>query len=159
MASTPGFEPGPHWWEASALTTAPPLLTMLEKVQRRASKCALENFGRDLSNKERLMVKKWPTLQQRLFSSLTDCYKTINSLNGLDTSKFFTFSSDFRPLRANHRFKLKSVSATLNSFKHFFFIRIIDEWIDLPKEIAKAENLNLFKSKHRRYFSSVSAEC
>ena len=26
MASTPGFELGPHWWEASALTTAPPLL-------------------------------------------------------------------------------------------------------------------------------------
>ena len=25
MALTPGFEPGPHWWEASALTTAPPL--------------------------------------------------------------------------------------------------------------------------------------
>ena len=22
MASTPGFEPGPHWWETSALTTA-----------------------------------------------------------------------------------------------------------------------------------------
>ena len=26
MASTPGVEPGPHWWEARALTTAPPLL-------------------------------------------------------------------------------------------------------------------------------------
>ena len=26
MASTPGFEPGPHWWEATALTTTPPLL-------------------------------------------------------------------------------------------------------------------------------------
>ena len=25
MASTPGFEPGPHWWEANALTTAPSL--------------------------------------------------------------------------------------------------------------------------------------
>ena len=25
MASTPGFEPGPHWWEASALTTGPSL--------------------------------------------------------------------------------------------------------------------------------------
>ena len=25
MASTPGFEPGPHWWEASALTTPPSL--------------------------------------------------------------------------------------------------------------------------------------
>ena len=26
MASTRGFQPGPHWWGASALTTAPPLL-------------------------------------------------------------------------------------------------------------------------------------
>ena len=26
MASGPGIEPGPHWWEASALTTAPSLL-------------------------------------------------------------------------------------------------------------------------------------
>ena len=30
-ASTPGFEPGPHWWEASALTTAPPLLPTWSK--------------------------------------------------------------------------------------------------------------------------------
>ena len=26
VASTPGFEPGPHWWEATPLTTATPLL-------------------------------------------------------------------------------------------------------------------------------------
>ena len=26
IAWTPGFEPRPHWWEASALTTASPLL-------------------------------------------------------------------------------------------------------------------------------------
>ena len=26
MGLTPGFEPRPHWWEASALTTATPLL-------------------------------------------------------------------------------------------------------------------------------------
>ena len=26
MTSTPGFEPRPHWWEGSALATAPPLL-------------------------------------------------------------------------------------------------------------------------------------
>ena len=25
MASTPGFEAGPHWWEVSALATAPSL--------------------------------------------------------------------------------------------------------------------------------------
>ena len=27
--SMPGFEPGPHWWEVSALTTASPLLPEL----------------------------------------------------------------------------------------------------------------------------------
>ena len=25
MTPSPGIEPGPHWWEASALTKAPPL--------------------------------------------------------------------------------------------------------------------------------------
>ena len=29
MASTPGVEPGPNWWEARPLTTAPPLLPKL----------------------------------------------------------------------------------------------------------------------------------
>ena len=28
MASTSGFEPGPHWWEASALTTVTPFLPL-----------------------------------------------------------------------------------------------------------------------------------
>ena len=31
MASTPGFEPGPHWWGASALTIALPLLPKEKK--------------------------------------------------------------------------------------------------------------------------------
>ena len=30
MTPGPGFEPGPHWWEASALTTAPTLLPCKE---------------------------------------------------------------------------------------------------------------------------------
>ena len=29
MASTAGFEPGPHWWEGIALTTLPPLLRFI----------------------------------------------------------------------------------------------------------------------------------
>ena len=30
MASIPGTKPGPHWWEASPLTTAPSLLPQEE---------------------------------------------------------------------------------------------------------------------------------
>ena len=134
-------------------------LNTLEKVQRRASKCALGNIGQDMPYEERLKLLKWPSLEQRrLFSSLIECYKTINRLNGLDLSAFFTFAHDFRPLRANHRFKLKLTSATLNSFKHSFFIRIIDKWNNLPKEVAEAENLNIFKNRLRRYLIDFSSE-
>ena len=31
MTPGPGIEPGPHWWEASALTTAPSLLPFAAK--------------------------------------------------------------------------------------------------------------------------------
>ena len=33
MMPSPGIEPGPHWWEASALTTAPSLLPCCYKLQ------------------------------------------------------------------------------------------------------------------------------
>ena len=103
------------------------------------------NYWQDMSYEECLMFLKWPTLQQRrLFSSLTECYKTINRLNRLDPSAFFTFAHDFWPLGANQCFKLKFAFATSNSFKHSFFIRIIDKWNNLPKKIAEAENLNTF---------------
>ena len=127
-------------------------LNTLEKVQRRASKCALGNIRQDIPYEERLKLLKWPTLEQRrLFLSLTECYKTINRLNGLDPSAFFTFANDFRPLRANHRFKLKLASATLNSFKNSFFVRITDKWNNLPKEIAEEENLTNFKNRLKRH--------
>ena len=32
MASTPGFEPRPRWWEASTLTTAPSLDSQNQKL-------------------------------------------------------------------------------------------------------------------------------
>ena len=34
MASGPGIEPGPHWWEASALTTTPSLLSFKAKMHK-----------------------------------------------------------------------------------------------------------------------------
>ena len=121
-------------------------------MQSRASKCALGNIGQDMPYEERLKLLEWPTLEQRrLFWSLTKCYKTINRLIGFDPSAFFTFANDFRPLRANHRFKLKLASATLNSFKNSFFVRITDKWNNLPKEIAQAENLNNFNNRLKRH--------
>ena len=36
-----------------------------------------------------------------------ECYMTINTLNRLDPFEYFTFACDFRPLKYNHRHKLK----------------------------------------------------
>ena len=72
----------------------------LEKVQRRASRCALRNKGgHEISYEERLKILQWPTLEKRRdYLSLVECYKTIHGLNGLDPSINFTFASDFRQL-------------------------------------------------------------
>ena len=44
MASTLGFEPVPHWWEASALTTASPLLPVTLHLSRREFKVPHRSF-------------------------------------------------------------------------------------------------------------------
>ena len=122
----------------------------LEKVQRRASKCALRNRGHEISYEERLKILQWPTLEKRRdYLSLVECYKTIHGLNGLDPSMYFTFASDFRQLRSNHRYKLKSVMAKLNSYKYSFFVRVIPIWNSLPEYVAEAESLMAFKERLR----------
>ena len=123
-------------------------------MRRRTPKYAIRNIARDTSYGERLKVLKWPTLhQRRLFSSLTECYKTANSL-GLHLLEYFTFAQDFRPLRTNHRHKLKPLAAKLNSFKYSFCASIVNKWNNLPKTVAEAETLNIFKSRVRRHFTN-----
>ena len=54
------------------------------------------------------------------------------SVNGPHLFEYFTFTHDFRPLRANHRHKLKPLLAQLNSYKYYFFVNIVNEWNNLP---------------------------
>ena len=93
----------------------------LEKVQRRASRCALRNKGgHEISYEERLKILQWPTLEKRIdYLSLVECYK------------------------------LKSVMAKLNSYKYSFFVRAILIWNSLPEYVAEAESLMAFKERLR----------
>ena len=129
---------------------------ILEKVRRRTPRYAIRNIARDMSYEERLKVLKWLTLhQRRLFSALTECFKTANSLNELHLFEYFTFAHDFRPLRTNHRHKLKPLPAKLNSFKYSFCANIVNEGNNLPKKVAEAETPNIFKNRVRRHFTNV----
>ena len=51
-----GIEPGPHWWEASALTTAPPLHPLQER-KRNAQK---------LSKTSSLIISPFPMVYSRI---------------------------------------------------------------------------------------------
>ena len=97
-------------------------------------------------DKTKVLVLGTPQMLQRC-----ECYKTINRLNGLDPQELFIFADKFRQLRSNHCFKLKTRSAKLNSYKYSFFIRIINLWNNLPKEIAEADNLGTFKKYLKKH--------
>ena len=112
-------------------------------MQRRASRCALRNKGgHEISYEEHLKILQWPTSEKRRdYLSLVECFKTIHGLNDLDTSMYFTF------VRSNHRYKVKSVMAKLNSYKYSFFVRVIPIWNSLPEHVTEAESLMAFKGR------------
>ena len=66
MASIPGFEPGSHWWEASALTTAPPLKAFQLTLKRKL-KPSQKQIGNNLTGRNIKCVgqkiKEWLTLK------------------------------------------------------------------------------------------------
>jgi len=45
-----------------------------------------------------------------------------------------------------------------NYVNFLFYIRITDKWNDLPKEIAEAENFNIFKNRLRRHLIDFSSK-
>ena len=68
-------------------------IDILEKVQRRASRSALGDDAEDMAYEDGLKRLKRPKLEKRrTFSSLTECYKTINELNDLNKQEFFIFA-------------------------------------------------------------------
>ena len=52
MASTPGFEPGPHWWETSAPITAKPLLPLTPCTHAHLE-CTYKNYITQLKQSQR----------------------------------------------------------------------------------------------------------
>ena len=51
--------------------------------------------------------------------------------------------------------KKVQMPAKLNSFKYSFCVNIVNEWNNLPKEVAKAKTLNIYKNRLRCHFANV----
>ena len=107
MTAGPGIEPGPHWWEASALTTAPSLLPkkVTEKVTPRSPLtvlvgCELHKLGavqfvrldRHLTlNKSRRLGQMVSSRRELSMSS------NISRNSYVNATKFVHLNSPFQP--------------------------------------------------------------
>ena len=122
----------------------------IEKVQRRASRLALNQGRGEMSYEDRCKLLNWPTLSiRRDYLSLIECYKIVFGLSeNINFSDYFEFSK-LSSTRSNHKFKLYVKPARVNCYKHSLFIRIVKLWNSLPTETVEAADIGAFKRNLR----------
>ena len=124
----------------------------LERVQRRATKLILKS---DDPYDIRLKKLNLMSLEKRRsLADVTFLYKVLNGNIDFDMSKIIDFHSeaDRFSLRAKDSLTLKKKYARTNVLKHSFFHGITDQWNQLPLDIRVSDNVNIFKSKVRKFF-------
>ena len=83
----------------------------IEKVQRRASRIALDQRRQEMAYEERCKILK--------ILSLVECYKIVFNLNGLKFNDYFELCRNTKS-RSNHPYKLQTKLAKLNCYKNSF---------------------------------------
>ena len=116
----------------------------IKKVQRRASRIALGQKSREMPYEERCKLLNWNSLQHRReYLSLVECYKTVFGLN--DFNDYFECCRS-KSTRANNPLNIQTKLARINAFKYSFFVRIIQEWNNLPNHLFRHDiNANRLK--------------
>ena len=89
--------------------------------------------------------------KRREFLSLFQCYKIVFGTDSLPFSDFFELTKCNRT-RADHDYKLYVKAAILNCYESYsFFVRIVNAWNNLPKDVVHAGSLPLFRNRLRIY--------
>jgi hypothetical protein len=131
-------------WSPSAIG----LVDKLESVQRRFTK-KITGLS-SLSYNERCELLNIDKLElRRLRIDLIMCYKIIHGLVALTSDDFFTLS-DYHSTRG-HSFKLVVPESRVNCRSHFFAVRVIRIWNNLPEEIVSVTHLSAFTAKLKKY--------
>ncbi|XP_071950765.1 uncharacterized protein [Antedon mediterranea] len=131
------------------------LIKKIESVQRRATKSLSEI--KHLAYPYRLKFLGLPTLEyRRLRADMIQIFRIINGLDAIECRKFFTFV-DCHGTRG-HEYKLYKNKFRLNSRKFSFSCRVVDSWNNLPSNIVKAPNINLFKSLLNGHWKSLDCK-
>ena len=115
----------------------------IENVLRRASKLVTGLY--DLSYEDRLAAINIPSMQYRfLRGDMIEVYKWAHSLYKCNLE---LFEFDDNCVTRGHPYKIKKKFCRLETRKHFFSMRSIENWNKLPTNIVTAKSLNVFKNK------------
>ena len=125
----------------------------LERVQRRVTKFILKSDDPcdiHLKKLNLMALEKWRSL-----TDMTFLYKILNGNTDIDISKITHFHSeaDRFSLRSKDFLTLKKKYARTNVLKYSFFHRITHQWHQLPLHILVSDNVNIFKSRVKKFFS------
>ena len=100
-----------------------------------------------------IVILSWQTMEKRReFLSLDQCYKIVFGKDNLPFSDFFELTKCNRT-RANHDYKLYVKVAILNCYRYSFFVRIVNAWNDLPKDVVHVGSLTLLRHILRTYMN------
>ena len=127
----------------------------IESVQRRATK-QLPGM-KDIPYEERLERLKLPTLAyRRTRGNMTEVYKLLQGKYDSNVSNIVRLhkDSDTREGTRSHSLKLFIKRARTNVKKESFSLRVTRLWNDLPEVVVTAPNVNSFKNRLDRHWST-----
>jgi len=114
----------------------------LERVQKRATKRV--PGLRSLPYEERLKALNLPTLvYRRLRGDLINTYKFLHGI--YDTSCPFELNTSTRT--RGHCLRIKRQASKSNRRSHFFCIRVVSWWNNLPEPVVTSPSVNCFKER------------
>ena len=124
----------------------------LERIQRRGTKFILGQ--NDISYEDRLKCLNMLSLEKRRYLfDVVFLYKVLNGYLNIELTPLINFYSKADPYKFRHvdDYSLKRNHARTTKFKNSYFNKIVEMWNSLPLEIRLAPNLEVFKSKLKKF--------
>ena len=126
-------------------------ISELEKVQRRAARWVLNDYGRFSSVSLMLEQLKWPTLQiRRKLSRLQILHKIHYQQLSLQIPHYYLPKT--RPTRQYHHLHYILPTSSTTAYQNSYFSRTINEWNILPTDTIEIADTDLFTARLQSYY-------
>ncbi len=118
---------------------------ILEKVQRKATKCLKEL--RDKPYPDRLRYLNLPTLvYRRERTDMIQVFKIVKGIEDTDSTKFFELAEETGSNTRGHKLKIRKKQSSTNLRSNTFSNRVVNDWNSLPEEAVNCCTVNQFKT-------------